>query len=72
MPDVYFETDKILIVLNKDDFKNYKLIKTYHSQYSHLAALSSSLFILPALVMFIEGIRKEIEHLTMIGKVLMI
>lgn len=63
MPDVYFEREKIVIMLNEADFKNYKLLKAYHSQYNYLAPLSSSLFILPALVMFLEGIRKEIENL---------
>ncbi|WP_426355482.1 hypothetical protein [Exiguobacterium sp. R-39] len=61
MPEISFEQDRIVVALNEADFNNYKLLRAYHSQYNYLAPLSSSLFILPALVMFLEGIRKDIE-----------
>lgn len=62
-PDVVIQEEKIVIVLNKDDFNHYKNLKSLHNQYSYLAALSSTLFILPAMVMIIEDLKKEIEKL---------
>lgn len=59
-PDFSFEEAQILIRLNKTDFDQYKDLKTAHKDYYHLAALSSSLFILPALSIFIDRIKNEI------------
>lgn len=60
-PDVYFEHQKIIIKLNKKDFDIYKSLKERQKQYPHLGALSSSLFILPAMTMLIEQLKKELE-----------
>lgn len=60
-PDVYFEDQKIIIKLSKKDFDTYKSLKVYQRQYPHLAALSSSLFILPAMTMLVEQLKGELN-----------
>lgn len=61
-PDVITNYEKITIMLNKKDFDVYKDLRQLQSQYAYLDALSSSIFILPALTMIIEGIKKDLEN----------
>ncbi|WNV80369.1 hypothetical protein RUL31_03395 [Bacillus atrophaeus] len=61
--DVHSNGEKIIITLNKQDFDKYKQLKPLQNQYGHLAALTSSIFILPALVSVIENIRRELMNL---------
>ncbi|WP_416720816.1 hypothetical protein [Bacillus subtilis] len=61
--DVHSNDEKIIITLNKQDFDKYKQLKPLQNQYGHLSALTSSLFILPALVSVIETIRRELINL---------
>ena len=63
-PDVIFDEKKIIIKLNKEDFETYKSLKIYQRQYPHLPALSSALFILPAMTMLIEGLKGELAPKT--------
>ena len=58
--DVKSIGDKIIITLDKANFNKYKMLKQLQNQYGQLAALSSSLFILPAFVIILDDIRKEL------------
>lgn len=58
--DVRTNENQILIVLNNENFEQYKYLKKIHNQFGHLSALTSAIFITPALVMVLEGLRKDL------------
>ena len=58
--DVRTNEDQIIIVLNNENFEQYKYLKRIHNQFGHLSALTSAIFITPALVMTLENIKKDI------------
>ncbi|ATP92627.1 hypothetical protein RMT88_17665 [Bacillus altitudinis] len=60
--DVSRSNEKIIVALNKDNFHKYKYLKELQNQYGQLAALTSSIFILPALVEVINNIRKDLSE----------
>ncbi|EOP74189.1 hypothetical protein [Bacillus cereus] len=60
--DVNSTGEKIIVTLNHENFQKYKYLRELQSQYGHLAALTSSLFILPALVDVINDIRKSLNE----------
>ncbi|MGE8206032.1 hypothetical protein ACQKP0_15925 [Heyndrickxia sp. NPDC080065] len=61
--DVRSSEDKIIITLDKANFNKYKMLKQLQNQYGQLAALTSSLFILPAFVVILDDIRKDLANL---------
>ncbi|ACK88409.1 hypothetical protein [Bacillus cereus] len=60
--DVNIAGEKIIVTLNHENFQKYKDLRELQNQYGHLAALTSSLFILPALVNVINDIRKSLDE----------
>ena len=48
--------------MNHENFQKYKDLRELQNQYGHLVALTSSLFILPALVNVINDIRKSLDE----------
>ncbi|MBJ8007711.1 hypothetical protein [Bacillus cereus] len=60
--DVNIAGEKIIVTLNHENFQKYKYLRELQNQYGHLAALTSSLFILPALVNVINDIRKSLDE----------
>lgn len=59
--DVRTSDNKIVITLNKRNFDKYANLKQLQNQYGNLAALMSSLFIVPAFVMVLEEIRRDLS-----------
>ncbi|WIG28479.1 hypothetical protein [Bacillus toyonensis] len=60
--DVNIAGEKIVVTLNHENFQKYKYLRELQNQYGHLAALTSSLFILPALIDVINDIRKSLNE----------
>jgi len=60
--DVRNTDNKIVIALNKSNFEKYKNLKQLQNQYGQLAALTSSIFIVPAVVMVLDDIRSELSN----------
>lgn len=60
--DVRSSDNKIIIALNNSNFNKYKKLKQIQSQYGQLAALTSSIFIVPAFVVILEEIRNELSN----------
>ncbi|WP_210469055.1 hypothetical protein [Sporosarcina sp. 6E9] len=59
--DVRYPDHKIIISLNKKNFNQYRRLKQLHGQYGQLAALTSSIFITPALVVVLEALFKQLS-----------
>lgn len=59
--DVQSSGDKIVITLNSINFEKYKKLKQLQNQYGQLAALTSSIFITPAMVMILDEVRRELS-----------
>ena len=59
--DVRTMRDKIVITLNSINFEKYKKLKQLQNQYGQLAALTSSIFVTPALVMVLDEMRRELS-----------
>jgi hypothetical protein len=53
--------DKVNIVLSKENFEKYALLKGLQRDYKNLAPLVSSLFIVPAIITILEDIKRRIE-----------
>lgn len=53
--------DKVNIVLSKENFEKYALLKGLQRDYSNLAPLVSSIFIVPAIITILEDIKRRIE-----------
>ena len=53
--------DKINIILSKENFEKYALLKGLQRDYNHLAPLLSSLFIVPAIINVLEEIKSKVE-----------
>lgn len=62
--DVRTNENQIIVVLNDENFEQYKYLKKIHNQFGHLSALTSAIFITPALVMILENIRHDIAKLS--------
>ncbi|MGA5691552.1 hypothetical protein [Cytobacillus pseudoceanisediminis] len=61
--DVRSMEEKIVVTLNKENFQKYKYLKGLQNQFGNLAALTSSLFILPGLITVVDDIRRELMEL---------
>ncbi|WP_107937323.1 hypothetical protein [Ureibacillus chungkukjangi] len=61
--DVQSIGNKIVITLNSSNFESYKKLKQLQNQYNQLAALTSSIFITPAMVMILDDVRQELSCL---------
>ncbi|MCG6182297.1 hypothetical protein H1215_02365 [Anoxybacillus sp. LAT_38] len=59
--DIDAGTDKVNIVLSKDNFEKYGILKSLQKDYNNLTALISSLLIIPAIVMLLENIKVRLE-----------
>jgi hypothetical protein len=59
--DIDASTDKINIVLSKDNFEKYGILKSLQKDYNNLTALISSLLIVPAIVLVLENIKVRLE-----------
>ena len=61
--DVRHIEEKIVVTLNKENFQKYKYLKGLQNQFGNLAALTSSLFILPGLITVVDEMRRELMEL---------
>lgn len=61
--DIDSSSHKIIVRLNKESFEKYKLLRGLQNQYSNLAALTSSLFILPVLIEVIDNLINDLKNL---------
>jgi hypothetical protein len=61
--DFSYNEEKIVVTLNKMNFQKYKDLKEMQNHYAHLSPLTSSLFILPVLVIVVQNIREELSDI---------
>jgi hypothetical protein len=59
--DIDASSDKVNILLSKENFKRYGILKSLQKDYNNLTALISSILIVPAIVMLLEDIKRRLE-----------